>query len=109
MTADRLHHPLPASDDARHDRIPETIERERPRGDDDPGAVNRGQRAGSGSGAAAGSGSGAGGGGSAEDFDDDLPAGGGHDAQGQEDVEDRPGVSKVTPEDYPDPARNDGH
>jgi len=32
------HHPLPRSDKARHDRIPESIEDERPLGDDDPDA-----------------------------------------------------------------------
>ena len=77
MTADKPHHPLPAADKARHEEIPESIENERPRGDDDPGAANRGRRAGTGSGEATGSGAGAGPGGGAEDFDDDHPAGGG--------------------------------
>ena len=74
MTADKPHHPLPASEEARHDLFPESVEASRPRGDDDPAAANRGRRAGTGSGAATGSGAGAGGGG-AEDFDDDAAAG----------------------------------
>ena len=32
-------HPLPASDEARHNEIPEDIEREKGRGDDDPEVV----------------------------------------------------------------------
>jgi hypothetical protein len=33
------HHPLPASEEARHDEIPEHLEREKGRGDDSPAAV----------------------------------------------------------------------
>jgi hypothetical protein len=69
------HHPLPASNKARQDEIPETIERERDQGDD--GSSERGQPASKGSGAVSGSGSGAGGGGSPEDYDADAQAGGG--------------------------------
>ncbi|MEA3003993.1 MAG: hypothetical protein QOH81_2781 [Sphingomonadales bacterium] len=32
-------HPLPASDEARHGEIPETLEREKGRGDDEAGVV----------------------------------------------------------------------
>jgi hypothetical protein len=33
------HHPLPKDDRARHDLIPESVENERPLGDDDPDAA----------------------------------------------------------------------
>lgn len=32
-------HPLPASGEARHNEIPETFEREKGKGDDDPGII----------------------------------------------------------------------
>lgn len=35
---DKLHHPLPKDDRARHDQIPENIENARDQGDDDPDA-----------------------------------------------------------------------
>ena len=36
---DKPHHPLPADERSRHDRLPENIEEERPLGADDPGAA----------------------------------------------------------------------
>jgi hypothetical protein len=75
MTQDSAqHHPLPASEKARHDEIPGTIEREREQGD---GFDSRGRHPSKGSGAVTGSGSGAGGGGAPEDYDSDPQAGGG--------------------------------
>ena len=38
-------HPLPASDEARHDQIPESLEAEKGRGDDSSGAVRAGRDA----------------------------------------------------------------
>lgn len=69
------HHPLPASEKARHDEIPETIEREKDLGDDD--GTERGKRASKKNGAVTESGAGAGGGGGPEDYDQDPQAGGG--------------------------------
>lgn len=37
-------HPLPASDEADHDRIPEQIEREKGRGEDDPAPIQPAQK-----------------------------------------------------------------
>ena len=39
MSALRPSHPLPASDEARHGEIPETAERRKGEGDDDPTVV----------------------------------------------------------------------
>lgn len=36
---EKRHHPLPKDERARHDLIPESIEKERPQGDDDPDAA----------------------------------------------------------------------
>lgn len=75
--AEAPHHPLPADEKARRDEIPETTEREKGYGEDDPTAAQRGQPAGKGSGAVTGSGAGAGGGGTPEDYDQDAQAGSG--------------------------------
>lgn len=45
MTRGRKGHPLPASDEARHREIPESLEREKGTGDDDEAVVQPGSEA----------------------------------------------------------------
>ena len=45
MTNGKKRHPLPDSGEARHGEIPETDEREKGRGEDDPGVIQPGSTA----------------------------------------------------------------